>query len=182
MSSAIRQYVVPAISIATLFAPGCGSSRLDVAEIGTITPDFRLTEVNGHNTVSSDSLGGEVVVLNFWSTSCVNCLKEIDHLNRLNDVSNVRVIGIALDDDADRVSSTVKARNINYEVALGTSAVFEQFDGYAIPYTVVIDDARVVRRMVSGTMEYKELLETVQLLKPTATAMTSKNSSPDIRS
>lgn len=182
MPSAIRQFVAPAISIATLFAHGCGMSAPDVAEIGNITPDFRLTEVNSNNAVSSDSLGGEVVVINFWSTSCVNCLKEIDHLNRLNDVGNVRVIGIALDDDADRVSSTIQARNINYEVAMGTPAVFEQFDGYAIPYTVVIDDAKVVRRMVSGTMEYEELLETVQQLKPTATAMTSKTNNPDIRS
>lgn len=174
MSQKIRQFAVLALFVATVLTNGCATSAPEIAEVGSTTPDFELSPINSRTALSSDSLGGEVVVLNFWSTSCANCLKEIADLNRINEISSVRVIGIALDENSERVSSAIASCDINYEVVMGTPSVFEKFDGYAIPYTVVIDDEKIVRRMVSGVIEYDELLKAIEHLKPATTAMTSE--------
>ena len=44
--------------------------------------DFTLTDIEG-NTWQSDELKGDVVVFNFWFTTCPPCKKEIPELTSL---------------------------------------------------------------------------------------------------
>jgi len=46
-----------------------------------ITP-FKFTDIQG-KSISSDSLKGKVIVLNFWSISCSSCIAEMPELNKL---------------------------------------------------------------------------------------------------
>lgn len=51
-------------------------------KIGEIIPPFSYIDING-NELSSESLKGKALVLNFWSISCAPCIKEIPELNKL---------------------------------------------------------------------------------------------------
>ena len=175
-------YVVTAVAgllLVALLLGRNGEPSPALAEIGGRLPEFELHTAQGDSTLASDALTGDVLVLNFWTTSCTSCLQEIEELKRLHAKQHVRVVGIALDSDVDRVRQVITARNINYEVLIGTSEVFERFDGYAIPYTIVLDKSRIVRLMVSGKMSYDEILKAVSDIDPTTTAA---NSHTNIRS
>ena len=47
----------------------------------SVTP-FNFTDING-NLLSSDSLKGKTIVLNFWHPQCSPCIAELPELNNL---------------------------------------------------------------------------------------------------
>lgn len=120
--------------------------------VGEAAPAFELIDAASQQSVSNESLEGEVVVLAFWSTSCANCIREMDELNNIHASARAKVIGIALDDDRERVLRLVEKKGVNYQILMGDQETFERFDGYSIPYTIVIDGNRKVRKKFYGKM------------------------------
>ncbi|MEN8118960.1 MAG: TlpA disulfide reductase family protein [Bacteroidota bacterium] len=51
-------------------------------ETGKTIAPFKYTDING-NLLSSDSLKGKVIALNFWSITCGPCIAEMPELNAL---------------------------------------------------------------------------------------------------
>ncbi|ADQ80959.1 Redoxin domain protein [Paludibacter propionicigenes WB4] len=76
------QEMIPTIStsFSPLVDPKFGK-RINYIKGEKIAP-FKFTDING-KILSSDSLKGKVIVLNFWSMSCGPCIKEIPDLNEL---------------------------------------------------------------------------------------------------
>ncbi len=74
--------MVPSLdtAFALLIDPKYGK-RIKFEEHQTI-PAFHFTDIKG-NILSSDSLAGKVLVLNFWSITCGPCIKEMPQLNEL---------------------------------------------------------------------------------------------------
>ena len=161
--------------IALLIA-GC-SSAPQIAEVGAIAPAFQLAQISpSEPKLNSDSLKGKPVVLNFWSTSCSVCLGEIEDLNRLQEEHGIRVIGIALDEDLERVRKLAAQKGAKYDIVMGTPEVFEQFDGYAIPHTVVLSEDQTVQRMIVGQIDVDQILQlTGKANSPAAGELVSKN-------
>jgi thiol:disulfide interchange protein len=90
------------------------------------------------------ALQNKVVVVNFWATWCVPCLKEIPSFNRLYDELTPRgvvVLGVAMDEDggAPLVKSFLKDHPMNYPVALGSQQLGERFHVSKLPTTLVFD-------------------------------------------
>src|SRR4051812_31403584 len=80
---------------------GCGRKpSLMPLAVGRPAPSFRLVSVADGQVIRSDILEGEVAVVNFWSTTCSNCMQEIDDLKEIHASGRAQVIGIALDEDA----------------------------------------------------------------------------------
>src|SRR5262245_482867 len=83
----------------TVFLSSCGSViDKDVGEvaIGSRAPGFSLKSLDGA-TITSHSLEGNVVVLNFWATWCGPCAAELPDLKQVAASSGAKVVGIALD-------------------------------------------------------------------------------------
>lgn len=111
---------------------------------GAVIPDFQLITLDGA-TVDRDSLAGKPVVLNFWATWCGPCTKEIPALKEVARSGAAKVIAISLDEQGDsQVRSFVKRHRIDYTVLLEGSEVFERFEGWAIPYTLVLDASSTI--------------------------------------
>lgn len=128
--------------ICALLLSSCGDAG-DPAEVvvGSQAPAFALKSLDG-TKVSSASLKGEVVVLNFWATYCQPCRTEIPELNSFASTSGAKVIGIALDTEGTpAVRQYEKEQNfkLNYTVLLGDEETFTRFNGVGIPYTLVLD-------------------------------------------
>jgi thiol-disulfide isomerase/thioredoxin len=157
---------------ACLFAAaltGCGSAgqQPDEVKVGGPAPHFSLRAIDG-TTVSSDSLKGEVVILSFWSTTCPTCVGEIPTLNALASRPGVQVVGVALDRGGEGVVKPFVQggrRRVDYPVVLGNEEVFRRFDGFNIPYTLVLDPARRVARIYRGPVSQETLEVDVQALK-----------------
>lgn len=98
-----------------------------------------------------DAQGDELLVLNFWSTYCPPCIKEMPHFDRLESEyqdKNIRILLISLDDVTkleSRVYPFVKKLGIKQEVKVlkdqnytkWTEKIDESWYG-ALPATLII--------------------------------------------
>jgi thiol:disulfide interchange protein DsbD len=94
--------------------------------------------------VDNTTLEGKVVVVDFWATYCVPCLKEIPTFNRLHEQladHGVVVLGVSMDLDggAPLVKSFLKQHPMKYRVALASEKMTDLFHVNQLPTTVVFD-------------------------------------------
>ncbi|MGA2591774.1 MAG: cytochrome c biogenesis protein CcdA [Bryobacteraceae bacterium] len=127
---------------ATAPAPAAAPSP-DAAAPQNELAGLPITTLDGGN-FDSAALQGKVVVVNFWATYCVPCLKEIPSFNRLHEqlaARGVVVLGVSMDVDggAPLVESFLKAHPMKYRVALGSDRMTERFHIDQLPTTVVFD-------------------------------------------
>lgn len=148
-----------------IFLSSCGGVfDTDAGEvaIGSRAPGFSLKSLDG-NTITSRSLEGNIVVLNFWATWCATCTAELPDLKQVAASSGAQVIGIALDEDGlMAVKPFVERHGIgeikNFTVLLGDQDLFQRFNGLAIPYTILLDRAQRVVKIYRGPVT-RETLE-----------------------
>ena len=144
---------------------GCGGASDESSGpvvVGGRVPSFSLKSLDG-TTVTSRSLEGNIVVLNFWATWCAPCVKEIPELKQVAASSGTKVVGIALDEDGLKaVKPFVERFGINdaenYTVLLGDQELFQRFKGLGIPYTLVLDRSQRIVKIYRGPAT-KESLE-----------------------
>lgn len=153
------------VVILILLCSGCASQ--EYSEVGDRAPNFDLPTVNSEASLSLNSSEGRPVILNFWSSTCSACLKELPDLNQLHKEGGVTVIGIALDEDSSQVKQIVEDKAIEFDVVLGTQQLFEQYEGYGIPYTLVLDKNKTIRKRFRGIATHQELVETIQQIEAT---------------
>jgi thiol:disulfide interchange protein DsbD len=136
--------------------PGAGEKTAAPAAspAGGQIADLPRTTLRGDRV----SLGGKVVVVNFWATWCVPCVEEIPGFNSLHrefGPKGVVVLGVAMDDEGKEiVEPFLKTHPIDYPVALGSEDLAKRFglDGY--PVTVVFDrSGKQVKRFEGLTGE-----------------------------
>jgi len=113
------------------------------------------------------SLGGKVVVVNFWATWCVPCIAEIPTFNRLNrefGPKGVVFVGVSMDQEgAERVRPFLKKHAMDYTVALGSDAVSDQFHlSELLPVTVVFDRSGKQLKRFEGLVPESELQSVVE--------------------
>lgn len=122
-----------------------------VAAIGQPAPALELADLAGHPHRLADYRGHRVL-LNFWATWCVPCLKEMPALDQAQvkfAQDGAIVLGIAMDEPA-RVRAFVADHPVRYPILLGrmaapsTSLVFGD-RAEVLPYSVLIGaDGRVI--------------------------------------
>lgn len=146
---------------------GCGVGDSDPANVavGNKAPDFSLTALDG-TTIKSSSLKGSPVVLNFWATWCAPCATEIPELKQLAANSQVKVIGIALDQDGVKtIRPFVQSNNINYTVLVGDEEIFQRFNGVGIPYTLVLDSSQRIVKIYRGPATRESIEQDLRSIK-----------------
>jgi peroxiredoxin len=125
-----------------LIADGMNKAKTDKP-----APDFTLASIEGSKTKLS-ALRGKVVLLNFWDTSCKPCRAEYPHLQRIQGEykgQGLSVLMINLDDDISGVKLFAEKYGFAAQVLLKNSTVQRAYGIGAIPHTVVIDGAGVIR-------------------------------------
>ena len=114
-------------------------------EAGDRAPLFDAQTLDGEKFVLKEHLGKNIVLLNFWSVFCRDCISRIEALNKINDLFSQRdfeLVGIAGDPPTARMLSQVKryAAKMHYDVILDPE--LEVFDSYGveiIPFAVLVD-------------------------------------------
>lgn len=143
------------------------SARKRGLGVGDIAPDFTLPDAEG-NTVSLESLHGNVVVLDFWGTWCVPCHKASPKLQALVDHfagKPMKVVGLAVHErDHDAPAKYMKEHGYTYDLLLDADKVAKQYKVRAYPTFYVIGaDGEIlatVKRVEDDTFEkMTELIE-----------------------
>ena len=131
--------------------------RHDDIRVGGGIPEFKLPRLDG-GMISSESYFGDPVVLNFWATWCRPCLKEIPTLNSIAEESTAQVVTIAIDTDGESVvRPLVERHGIDYTVLLSDEEIFRRFNGWAIPYTLVLDSSLRIVSLHRGYVSLRSL-------------------------
>lgn len=153
MKADVRPGWPAAVAIAlTLAALLAGAPRPVLAAEPSIrgkpAADFALKAVSGQNVRLSEHLG-EVVLLNFWATWCGPCRLQMPRLEQLHATygsAGLVLLGMNVDDDAAHAVEFVRTIGVSYPVLLDPrKAVAPLYDLDAVPMTVLIDRAGVVR-------------------------------------
>jgi thiol-disulfide isomerase/thioredoxin len=127
-------------------------------------PAFTLQTLDGQQ-LSSDSLRGKVVIVNFWATWCPPCRAEIPDLVALQEKyrDTLQVIGISEDDaPVEEVRRFAEAHEINYPIVMTTADISARFPGVqALPTSFIVDpEGRLVQRHVGMLSSQLTELET----------------------
>ncbi|MGZ7019414.1 MAG: TlpA family protein disulfide reductase [Acidimicrobiia bacterium] len=116
--------------------------------VGKRAPAFTVKALDG-TPITSKSLAGKTVLVNFWNSWCIPCRQEHDALSswyeqHRND-PGVVLLGIVREDDARDIRNYVKDENVTWPVALdpGAKAALD-FGTRGQPETYAIGPAGVV--------------------------------------
>jgi len=115
--------------------------------------DWRFRPLDG-KPLTLAGLKGNVVFLNFWSTTCAPCIAEMPGIERLYDsLKNERVafLMLAQDEDVQRIREFLKATPVKIPVYLGSKDLPKDLPVQGVPTAFILDsNGRAVFRHVGG--------------------------------
>ena len=150
---------IPPFLAAVRGAEGVGALRLPDAGPAPELRGITATYNAGEEPLTLASLRGRVVLVDFWTYSCVNCLRTIPRLQALQERyrgDGLTVLGVhtpefAFEADAGNVGDAVRDLGITYPVALDPDfATWEAFGTRYWPTTYLIDRTGRVRDLHVG--------------------------------
>ena len=170
--SKTKPYFVITLLFLSFFIGIATSLHINAAEslnkrhiIGKPSPDFSLPDINDQ-TLSLKQWRGKVIVLNFWATWCLPCLKEIPLLNKFQKhyaIDGLQIVGIAIDNKI-AIKKFIKKTPIHYPNLIGNVQVTLKFGNQAglLPYTVIINQQGNVVEVASGMLTEKYLQRVIE--------------------
>ena len=140
------------ILICLLCVCGLGQQQSDAI------PQISLPKLDGQ-TLRSEDLKNNIVVLDFWATWCEGCISEIPEFNKLEkeySPRGVKVIGLAVQSGwATDIQKFAKQYNMHYTVLVGNDDTVADFGVISFPCTYVIGPGWKVYKKYSGVSENK---------------------------
>jgi len=117
-------------------------------------PEVTFVSLTGQK-ISSQSLRGKVVMVNFWATSCVSCVREmpamVDTYNKFKG-QGLEFVAVAMKyDPPNYVINFTETRKLPFIVALDSGGdIAKAFDDVSLtPTTYVIDkDGKIIKKYV----------------------------------
>jgi cytochrome c biogenesis protein CcdA/thiol-disulfide isomerase/thioredoxin len=150
------------------------SSALPV--LGT-APDIRGTQewfnTPGDRPLTLRSLRGEVVLIDFWTYSCINCIRTLPYLKAWDERyrgAGLKIIGVhapefPFERDAGNVEQAVQRNDLRYAVAQDNEfATWNAYGNQFWPAKYLIDSRGRVRYVHFGEGEYEQTEEAIRSL------------------
>lgn len=136
-------------------------------------PLFGATQWLNTEPLTSESIKGKVVLVNFWTYSCINCLRSLPYIRAWAEKYKDRglvVIGVhtpefAFEKDLGNVRKAVAALGVGYPVAIDNNyAIWRSFNNRAWPARYFIDAKGRTRHQEFGEGGYAESERLIQSL------------------
>ncbi|MBI3283251.1 MAG: TlpA family protein disulfide reductase [Burkholderiales bacterium] len=125
-------------------------------------PEVSFTNLKGEQ-ISTQSLRGKVVLVNFWATSCATCVAEMPHMvetyNKYH-AQGLEFVAVAMRYDAPNyVVNYSETRRLPFHVALDVQGKLAQAFGDVrlTPTTFVIDKQGKILKRYVGQPSFAEL-------------------------
>jgi peroxiredoxin len=119
--------------------------------------DIHFTALDGRQINLAD-LRGKVVLVDFWATTCVPCLREFPDLKRLYEkyhTNGFEIVGISLDSDKAALTRFIEKEKISwpqfYEPSGETNRLATQYGVAGIPVVWLVDKHGALRHLDART-------------------------------
>jgi peroxiredoxin len=121
---------------------------------GDQASNFSITTDQGKQ-VNPTAFGGNLLVLNFWETACVPCVKELPsltHFAREFRSQGVVVVAVSGDEDAKKYRRFLSQYGVRVETYRDPSRLIgKSYGTYLYPETYIIHHGTIMRKVVGGT-------------------------------
>ena len=147
-----------AVALVGLLIGACmppGDDEVVRPVVGQPAPPYAATTLDG-DTVSLASLGGSVVLLNFWATWCAPCRYETPFLQSLaeeHEAEGLRVVGVSMDtgDANEIIRHFVEEYGVTYPILSDPEMVgMDVYQILGLPGTFLIDRGGTLQWMRYG--------------------------------
>jgi thiol-disulfide isomerase/thioredoxin len=165
---------VVAIVFAALRTQAPDELGADDPLVGQVAPDFDLPVLAmtaGAGVPVTDSLAnhvGEVVLLDFWATTCAPCRRSIPLIERLAARYDIVVLSINVDYPGETRDDLVRAfalqTHLESTILIDNGNTAYEYDARRIPLLVMIDRGGTIGRVYRGFTEYGVLADGVEAL------------------
>jgi len=151
---------------------GIGCTEAAGREPRQLTAFGRATEWLNSPRLSSEQLLGKVVLVDFWTYTCINWLRTLPYLRAWSEKykQGLVVIGVhtpefPFEHDLDNVRRAVRQMHVDYAVAVDNDyAIWRAFDNQYWPALYVLDPRGRVRHQHFGEGEYEQSEKMIQRL------------------
>jgi thiol-disulfide isomerase/thioredoxin len=143
---------------------------------GTQLVNFALADLDGQPWEFRRDRKGKLVLLDFWSTTCIPCQAAMSHLVAWNNVygpQGLQIVGIAYEreptfqEQARKVRGVCNRKGVNYRTLMGSGPscpVKTQFDISYVPTLVLIDETgRIVWRNTNPDQPLEQQLRELEI-------------------
>jgi thiol-disulfide isomerase/thioredoxin len=131
--------------------------------------DWPLIHLLDGSTLSPASWQGQAAVVVFWATYCPYCRRHnarVDKLYRATQGQALRVLGVALDSDADAVRRYMAGNGYQFPVTLDDGLLRKRFTARrVIPMTCVLDRQGRLLQAIPGEMAEDDVLGLARVLQ-----------------
>jgi len=129
---------------------------------------WTMRTLEGDTVAPIDQFKGKVVLLNFWTANCVQCINEMPELERLSQslAGQNAVVVTVTDDSAEQVQRFLKHTPLNLPVFLASEDTPADFRINGYPTTVILDKkgAAVFRHVGPATWSDPAMQEYIRRL------------------
>jgi thiol-disulfide isomerase/thioredoxin len=150
-----------------------GTAAFTVAAVQNTAPDFAVGNWFNSAPLSMSSLRGKVVLVDFWTYGCVNCVNTLPHVTELYAKYKDRglvVVGIhtpefPFERSATNVQAALKRHGITYPVAQDNdSRTWNAYGNQYWPAQYIVDQSGKIVFQHDGEGQYEQMDRTIARL------------------
>lgn len=137
-------------------------ARKKVAD-GKMAPDFTLKDING-NDLTLSSLRGKYLILDFWGSWCVWCIKGFPEMKKYYEKYSDRleILGVDCSDTEDKWKAAVEKNELKWKQVYNPrdSKVEAMYAITGYPTKILIDpEGKIVKTVVGENPEFYKFLD-----------------------
>jgi thiol-disulfide isomerase/thioredoxin len=130
------------------------------------------------------NLKGKVVLVDFWTLSCINCIRTFPYLKAWDEKyrdQGLVIIGVhtpefLFEETADRVEHAVETFGLDYPIAVDNNrAIWKGFANHWWPHKYLIDETRIIRGEWIGEGAYDATEKAIKRLLAEQRGITVSN-------
>jgi thiol-disulfide isomerase/thioredoxin len=149
------------------------AEALEVADVNKAPPLNGATEWLNSAPLTDDALRGKVVLVDFWTYSCINCLRTLPYLKAWDEKyrsQGLVIVGVhapefAFEKDIHNVEQAVRELGVKYPVAIDNQyAIWNAYHNEYWPAHYLIDAQGRIRHEHFGEGAYQETEQMIQTL------------------